>query len=310
MLEKSPAELASEARAKARAARRSPQERVSRRAATSKAQAEPPPLDKPAMARKRVKASAPPARQAEQQEEANIAKRPARVSNAASSPTLQSAGQFQDAFDHFNRELFRDELEPCMIGFEVLNRPGKPSNAAGCFRPARWCRERGETVIHAIGIDPIVHHARDDKKTLGTLVHEMVHQFVEQSGKGPVKAFHCKMWCEKMVEIGLPPVILDAKGNALPDRDTGKHATHNIEKGGDFEAAYNILAARGVALTYSRIADPVPPKKEKKAKAPSRGRHICPSCEEYAVAKLSIRLQCAGCEEDMIAQIPEGADTP
>lgn len=227
-----------------------------------------------------------------------------RTQNRA--PTLEAAEQFQVAFDHFNKTLFKGELEDTIIGWEVSKK------AAGVFRPDRWAKLRGEPVCHEIGLNPVEHHQRNTLFTLSTLVHEMCHLYVQQSGNAKVKPYHCKHWHKIMLQVGLIPIIIDGKGNPLLTKDgepkeTGKNATHEEDPNGAFMEEYNALLATGFDIVWSRIPDPVAPKSAKPPKPKARVKHVCPKCDEYAVAKREHSLTCKPCKKEMV---PDLSDDP
>lgn len=212
-------------------------------------------------------------------------------------PTLDAAEQFQKAFEHFNDALFKGSLEDTMIAWEIIKK------GSGIFRPDRWAKARGQPVCHEINLNPVAHFERDTRLTLSTLVHEMCHLWVQQIGKGKVKPYHCKNWVKKMHEIGLPPIITDSKGKPAVDKqgdpkETGKNATHEIEKRGPFDEACKALLASGFDLVWTRIPDPVAPKSSVK-KPKARIKFECPKCGEHATAKREMILTCGGCKKKM-----------
>jgi hypothetical protein len=248
-------------------------------------------------------------KEAPKEKEPAIKIRPA-ISNVA--PTLEAAEQFQNAFQFFNRELFNNKLEQCMITWQS-HKVGK-GWARGFFAPDRWGRAKGEQPVHQISLCPITHGERDTRATLSTLVHEMCHQWVEQIGKGKVKPFHCKNWVKEMEVVGLQPIILKGDGTPATDKDgnpkkTGKNATHEIIKGGRFDEACKELMETGFEIVWSRVPDPVAPKSDKPKKPKTRIKHVCPKCGEYAVAKRDHKLTCQPCKKVMEPE-EDDADLP
>jgi len=192
-------------------------------------------------------------------------------------PTLEIANELQEAFDFFNAKLFDDEGKPglpqCILTLVRLKK------AKGYFWPKQWARDRAKTGDHhEIGIDPVVAHGRDDKETLSTLVHEMVHLLVEHMGHGPKRAYHCKRWAAAMNAIGLKPYAI-VKGVATRDKETGANCSHDIVKGGAFDKAADDLIAKGFKFSWFALTLPKPEKK-KKTKAGAKVAHVCPECEE------------------------------
>lgn len=221
-------------------------------------------------------------------------------------PTLELADQLQQAFDFFNARLFKGELEQCLLSYE----PHK--KVKGYFLPKRFVkkmekRASGDIVLHKIALNPMTHHERTTKMTLSTLVHEMVHLKVEQSGKGPVRPYHCKKWAEAMTAIGLIPVVVNSKG--LPTgKATGANATHEIEVGGPFEEACDELIKSGFDLPISQLPELPKETKPKKKKKKDTVTYCCPSCDTKFQAKRGLNANCGDCDDHFEPQKEEEDD--
>lgn len=214
------------------------------------------------------------------------------TSNYAGQATIEVAANLQRAYDFFNIALFGSKLSPMMIRLE----PSK--KFAGCFSPDRWSRMRGDEVrIDELVLNPLIIDGRTDRDILSTLVHEMAHGEIERQGNAPRKPYHCKRWCELMNNIGLEPVIVNAKG-VPTGKSTGKNATHKIIDGGAFDDSYKDLISKGYELKWLRLPDPVPVKSGKK-KPKTIGTHVCPECDEKAKAKIIYKLNCGICNVPM-----------
>lgn len=227
-------------------------------------------------------------------------------SNGSPRHTVESADQWQRAFEWFNRHLFDGDLPEVLIQWDHQKKKGLPA-FDGIFQPKRWGESRGVAELHYIGIDPVVHYTKKDKDTLRTLVHEMVHLWVEAIGKGKIKPYHCKRWSAKMVELGLRPIILNSKGIPTPDKETGRYATDELIKGGLFDRAADELISQDFRLTYTRIPDPVKEKKPKEKKPPTRVDFLCPDCDHKVKDKRESRLLC-GHHKNPILMIPDVED--
>lgn len=216
-------------------------------------------------------------------------------------PSMEISTELQRAFDHFNATLFDNVLPHAVLTLTRLRK------YAGMFAPKRWA-EAGEkdANFHEIQLDAVVLREKGDMEALSTLVHEMAHLAVHVSGKGPKKGgYHCKNWARLMNDLGLPPVAV-VKGKLVPGKETGANCTNTIDPDGVFMAEANKLFKQGFAFTWSGVAEAEKPKQEKSKKAGAKVAHTCPSCEDKAWGKASLKLVCGVCDEKMICEEPDG----
>jgi len=202
-------------------------------------------------------------------------------------PSIEIATELQHAFDFFNNKLFGGKLEPVIFSNCRLKK------SKGYFWPKQWARRKDvKGKVHEIGLDFARLHGENDKAVLSTLVHEMAHLADEQNGTAPKKPYHGKTWVAFMQMVGLTPVILDAKG--MPTgKLTGPNSTHEIDKGGKYELAYDELAKTGFKLSWASEAVIEPEKKSKgKKKAGAKAKHTCPKCGVNAWGKPTLHLYC------------------
>ena len=64
-------------------------------------------------------------------------------------PTPEAYGELQQAYDHFNRELFEGQLPPCLITLQHKDR-----RTYGYFSAARFARHDGK-VTDEIAMNPL-----------------------------------------------------------------------------------------------------------------------------------------------------------
>lgn len=216
-------------------------------------------------------------------------------------PTVEIASELQAAFDHFNGTLFAGmDLPQCVLSLVRLKK------AAGHFWPKQWARDRSKTGgFHEIGLDPIVLRDRTDKIGLSTLAHEMVHLLLEVRGEGPKRSYHCKKWATAMKAIGLQPIAV-VKGSPVEGKETGANCTHEIVKGGEFEAAAYALLEKGFKFSWSALPVPKPEPKAKKKKAGVKVKYTCTCCDTSFWGKGGIKATCQEGGEDFVQQ---GGDT-
>jgi len=205
-------------------------------------------------------------------------------------PTSQTYGEFQEAYDFFNRALFNGALPACLITLQ------RKARAYGYFSPQRFGAKDGGTTDE-IAMNPSTFALRSDRETLSTLVHEMVHLWQEHFGEPPRRCYHDRQWAAKMKEVGLIPSDTGEPGG----KETGQSMTHYIEEGGAFDRACVDLLGAGFRLTWAdRALDAGD--SEKKSKAGKRAKYTCPACSFNAWAKPEAKLICGECEETMLAE--------
>jgi len=209
------------------------------------------------------------------------------TSNVA--PSVEIATELQTAFDHFNHALFEGKLEPVVFSNVRLKK------SHGHFWAKGWERRVNmEGKAHEIGLDfaRLKKDGQGDAEVLSTLVHEMCHQLIEQIGKAPAKAYHCKYWVAAMLMVGLEPIILDAKG-VPTGKATGPNSSHRIVEGGKFHiACQELMHNRNFKLSWYSEFPEAPEKPKAKKKAGAKAKHTCPTCSANAWGKPSLHLHC------------------
>ncbi len=101
----------------------------------------------------------------------------------------------------------------------------------GYFAGDRW--SDGNRKTHEIALN-FVRSDRTVRDILGTLVHEMCHQWQHELGNPSRSSYHNKEWGEKMKEVGLFPSSTGQPGG----RQTGQQVSHFIIEGGAFDVAF------------------------------------------------------------------------
>lgn len=211
---------------------------------------------------------------------------------AAPSPTKTQYAEIDFAYGWFNEELFGGELPYCLL---TMNRKAK---AHGYFCGDRFQTRDGLTVTDEIALNPDSMRDRDDRASLATLVHEMVHLWQHRFGEPPRKSYHDRQWALKMREVGLIPSSTGEPGG----KETGSRVTHYIEEGGRFAASFAALVATGWTMPF--IQTPGDAARAAKQKA-SKTKFCCPSCEQAAWGKPTLKIICSECDELMVAATAE-----
>jgi hypothetical protein len=204
-------------------------------------------------------------------------------------PTTQTYGELQRAYDHFNKALFGGRLPQALI---IVARHKK---FYGYFDSKRW-HHADDSALRADEIALNCDHfdTRPIAETLSTLVHEMCHLEQYHFGKPSKNGYHNKEWGGMMRRVGLVPSATGKPGGAA----TGTRVSHYIEPGGPFMVAYAAIADK-IGLAW-RSQGTVDADKARKAKAASKTKYTCPGCATNAWAKPETRLVCGDCQLPLV----------
>ena len=211
----------------------------------------------------------------------------------ATKPTLEQFAAYQAAYDYFNGELFGGELRPCLLVFRDAARK-KNGVVLGHFCANRWASGvfSGDEPIHTheISLNPIT-LTRPLEDTLGTLVHEMAHQWQQDIGKPPRGGYHDRQWAKKMVQIGLIPSDSGEPGG----KQTGQRMTHYVDPQGEFARSLELIpdAVRLPWVTGEALGIKGPKKPAERNKV----KYTCPGCEANVWGKAELKLVCGECDE-------------
>lgn len=146
--------------------------------------------------------------------------------------------ELQQAYDHFNVELFDGKLPGCLI---TLQREKK---SHGYFSFQRFASAEGLR-CDEIALNPMYFAIVPLEGNMQTLVHEMAHQWQAHFGDRGRARYHNAEWGQKMEAIGLMPSSTGKPGG----KRTGDHVADYPIKGGRFE-----IAARKLIDSAFRIS--------------------------------------------------------
>jgi hypothetical protein len=190
----------------------------------------------------------------------------------------------QDAFDHFNRELFNGSLPDVFITYQ------RKAHSHGYFSADRFSgRNDGELRHHELALNPDAFIGQVDKQICQTLVHEQHHLWQHAHGKPAPRGYHNKEWAAKMKSNGLQPSSTGMVGG----KETGQHMLDYVIPGGRFEQSYERLAAAGWKLNLESAHRPGP-----KGTGPNtnKSKFSCEAdCGQNAWGKPSLDTVCALC---------------
>ncbi|GAB5431244.1 MAG: hypothetical protein EpisKO_06140 [Epibacterium sp.] len=209
--------------------------------------------------------------------------------NTPATPTAETYGALETAYNFFNERLFDGRLMPCLF---VLQR-GK-SSRRGHFHAEIW--QNAETPIHTadeMSINPNTMQSRSLTDILSTLVHEMCHLEQHHFGEPSRNGYHNKEWGAMMDAVGLIPSNTGEPGG----KRTGQQMTHYIEPNGRFEIACAELIESGFLIPWLSLDTTPEPKERKK---PTRAKFTCIGCASNAWGKPELHIHCADCKLPMI----------
>jgi predicted SprT family Zn-dependent metalloprotease len=227
------------------------------------------------------------------------------------SPTGQAYSELQQAFDHFNRELFGNELPHCLITLQ------REKSCYGYFSHERFVNGEGVRTDE-IAMNPSYFAVVPVTEIMQTLVHEMTHLWQHRFGKPGRRRYHNREWAGKMESIGLMPSSTGQPGG----KRVGEHMADYVLQGGAFEAACRELLTADFCITWK---DRFPAKGQlqqivagaveglstealeamgveveivKGATTKSnRRKYSCPNCGINAWGKPNLNLRCGDCDE-------------
>jgi len=114
-------------------------------------------------------------------------------------PTREFYQLLDQAYGHFNSELFEANLPWCMLTTQ------RSANTMGYFSAERWVDGKGFKA-HEIALNPAYFARHRVLEVLQTMVHEQVHLWQYLYGQRKSRSgYHNKEWADKMQSIGLMP---------------------------------------------------------------------------------------------------------
>jgi SprT-like family len=217
-------------------------------------------------------------------------------------PTTASYPELEEAYNHFNRTLFNNELPAVLI---TLQR--KSSRVMGYFSPDRFVSQSGKKTDE-LAMNPCHFLRRDPMDTLSTFAHEMVHVWQQHNGKPGRRGYHNKAWGLKMKGVGLYPSNTGKPGG----KETGEQMTHYIVPDGLFEVAAAELIRSGFRFSWAEYVETQKIETDplaggalvgvvKLKPATGRIKFVCVGCRNKAWGRPSLRLVCADCMKPMVS---------
>lgn len=203
-------------------------------------------------------------------------------------PSVEIYALLNNAYEYFNKELFKGELPHCLI---TLQRSKK---ACGYYDYEIF--ENAEGIkTDEIALNP-EHFGKGTKFVMQTLVHEMAHLWQYRFGKPSRNGYHNKEWGSKMKAVGLFPSSTGAEGG----KETGQNMSDYAIKDGIFEKTFMEWEKYYVSVSLfhdvMRIAI-----KGKNAKV----KYVCGGCDTKVWGKPGLGIKCEACAMVMRSEATE-----
>jgi len=202
-------------------------------------------------------------------------------------------GGLQEAYDHFNRELFDSVLPDVFLTYQ------RKAHSFGYFSADRFAARGGEFRKHEVALNPDAFVGQTDQQVCQTLVHEMTHVWQHRWGTPAARGYHNSEWAGRMKAIGLQPSSTGMVGG----KETGQKMLDYVIPGGRFERAYSELAATGWKLNLQSAHGPGPTKPPTSSKT----KFTCTGCGQNAWGKPELAIACIPCGLRMVAEAVKAA---
>jgi hypothetical protein len=225
------------------------------------------------------------------------------IASLAAQPRLTALeyATLQDAYDHFNRELFGGRLPQVLITLQ------RHAHARGYFSRNRFQRRDGsDGLVHEIALNPDRFSGRTDEEILSTLAHEIAHVWQQEYGHPGRGRYHNREWAALMFSIGLMPSATGEPGGAV----TGDRMSHFILENGLFLRVCRTflekykLVWESAAVEGSAAASGGNRVRNVAGKTQTRMKFTCPNCGLNAWAKPDAVMDCHSCTQDAGEPVP------
>ena len=206
-------------------------------------------------------------------------------------PAVSSASGLYDslyaAHDEFNLQCFGNRLPVPVITLQ------RNRGSYGHFSAQQFGLRTGNETGDEIALNPVYFGSRPLTSCLGTLVHEMSHQYQLYYGVPGRRGYHNREWAKIMKSVGLQSTPTgDPSG-----KPTGDRVTQIVIPGGLFEQTAALLVNSGFALDwYDRAqvlrAEQETSEKSKASRSGKRVKYSCPICGSNMWASHGAQFDC------------------
>lgn len=226
-------------------------------------------------------------------------------------PTIQLYSELQQAYDHFNNELFNNSLPDC-----ILLLYNKEKRCYGYYAKEQFINDDG-VKCDAIALNPQHFGNKDIVEVMQTIVHEMCHMWQFHYGKTSRSGYHNKEWGNKMESLGLMPSSTGMVGG----KKTGQNMRDYPIEGGLFLASCNKLVTPEYALSWkdrfsiqngnlvltSALLEGITDSAENEISEETndksrRKKYTCPDCKTNVWGKPELNIMCGNCDTNFLEQ--------
>lgn len=146
----------------------------------------------------------------------------------------------QRIFDHFNKQLFNNECQPCLITFQ------RQANSRSYVSFNRFSKNDKSAFLHELALNPEYFGVKPIIEICMAICHEMCHVIICQRGQDTRRTYHNGHWATLMESIGLQPSNTGRKGG----KRTGQKMWEYPMSDGLFVRSCNDLFADGALLQW------------------------------------------------------------
>jgi len=162
-----------------------------------------------------------------------------KISASPPCPTRQAYAELQQAYDHFNAQLYGGQLPACLITLQ------REKRTCGYFCAKRFSNVHG-ALADEIAMNPTYFATVPLAETMQTLVHEMCHLWQHHFGQPGRGRYHNEQWAARMESMGLMPSCTGKPGGKRTGDQMGDYAI----EGGPFLAACAELLTQDFKISW------------------------------------------------------------
>jgi len=211
-------------------------------------------------------------------------------------PTVSQATALQNAWEHFNRELWGGSLSPVMLRVERRKMKG-----SGYFRPSPWAFKKTVNRAHDIVLSSEILKL-DPREVFACLCHQIVHQWQHVNGESTNSSYHSQSWSDEMTRIGLTPT----SNGRLNGKNTGHHMTQLVVEDGAYDLAFKAMPPDAILPWVSGIEqedaeEQGEPREKPKPASKAKSKYGCGCSQVWGKAGINT-MWCMKCHEKLTGE--------
>ena len=202
--------------------------------------------------------------------------------------------QLYTAWHKLNHVLFGGSLPLPLL---TISNPAGNKRTEAYFHGGVWMS--GEKTRDEIALIRRYMGADSERAILCSMAHEMCHQWQYHFGKPSRNGYHNQQWADKMAEIGLESIGLNAEGEPT-GKMTGQNASHKLLQGGMLSSVVGGMLMDGWKMPLAWCGGD-----GKKAIPAARKatKYVCVGCGMALSGKPDLSVICGDCRILMSAEI-------